>query len=180
MDQSDTEALALVTPGPEHQEAALEYRQEHIGCGEHELHGSSLLDQIESYSDWLEHLDQTSSASTVNPDWVPASTFFAVRKSDNRIVGTIDIRHRLNEFLQLYGGHIGYGVRPSERRKGYAAEILRLGVAFSKTIGLDKVLLACYAENIASAKVIQGAGGVLDQEMLYPDGRWAQLYWIGK
>jgi predicted acetyltransferase len=108
--------LRLELPRKEHQKEALEYKREHFSVGECELHGSSLLDKMDSYDAWLEHLQKSRDERTAAPAWVAASTFFVVRVSDDRIVGMIDIRHRLNDFLRSYGGHIGYGVRPSERK----------------------------------------------------------------
>ena len=84
-----------------------EYMEEHFSIGEFELHGASLLENMNTYSEWLDHLDQQSKKDTVSADWVVSSTFFAVDKRRNRIVGIIDIRHELNDFLSSYGGHIG-------------------------------------------------------------------------
>lgn len=126
-----TDILRFEPPCAALREAALEYRQEHRNCGEKELHGSALLGEIEDYSEWLALCGRNADAKTVSPDWVQSSTFFAVRERDGRIVGMADIRHVLNRFLRTYGGHVGYGVRPSERRKGYATQIL--GMAWRLT-----------------------------------------------
>lgn len=117
------DALKLIIPTKNNKAAALAFRKEHFDHGEFVIHGSALFDKIESYDDWLEHILDSSHEETVRPDWVVASTFFVVRQSDDRIVGMIDIRHRLNKFLQKYGGHIGYSIRPSERNQGYARKL---------------------------------------------------------
>ncbi|MBR2349946.1 MAG: GNAT family N-acetyltransferase, partial [Clostridia bacterium] len=93
---------------------------------------------------------------------VPATQFIFVRKSDNRLVGMLQVRHRFNDFLEKYGGHIGYSVRPSERRRGYAKEMLRMALPYCQEIGLDKVLIICIDGNIGSEKTILANGGVYE------------------
>lgn len=86
---------------------------------------------------------------------VPDSTFFCLDTDRNIFVGAVNIRHYLNEALLLNGGHIGDGVRPSERRKGYATEMIKLALEECRKLGIDKVLMVCDKENIGSAKSIQ-------------------------
>ena len=112
------ETLKLVRPSPEMEAQAAEYRAEHLRNGETELHGGSLLERME-YRAWLRLVRDNADPAANHAKWVAADTFFAVRDVDGRIVGLADIRHTLNAFLAAYGGHIGYGVRPSERGKGY-------------------------------------------------------------
>lgn len=108
---------------------------------------------------------------------VPDSTFFALDVERNIFVGAVNIRHELNEELLRSGGHIGDGVRPSERRKGYATEMIRLALQECKKIGLTRVLMVCDKDNIGSAKSIQKNGGVLENEIV-EDGIIEQRYWI--
>ena len=89
----------------------------------------------------------------------------------------IDIRHRLNEYLLQFGGNIGYSVRPSQRRKGYATEMLALALEECRKLGLNRALVTCDKTNIGSAKTIQKNGGVLENEVLEGD-RITQRYWI--
>ena len=89
----------------------------------------------------------------------------------------IDIRHRLNEYLLQFGGNIGYSVRPSQRRKGYATEMLALALEECRKLGLDRALVTCDKTNIGSAKTIQKNGGILENEVLEGD-RITQRYWI--
>lgn len=110
-------------------------------------------------------------------DTVKDSTFFALDTERNQFVGAVNIRHRLNEKLLLDGGHIGDGVRPSMRRKGYATEMIKLALQECKKLGLTKVLMVCDKDNIGSAKSIQNNGGVLENEIL-EDGDVIQRYWI--
>ena len=93
------------------------------------------------------------------------------------MVGIIDIRHRLNDYLLKFGGNIGYSVRKSERRKGYAKTMLALGLEECRKLGLEKVLITCDKENIASAKTILACGGVLENE-IPEERRITQRYWI--
>ena len=108
---------------------------------------------------------------------VPDSTFFCLDIDRNIFVGAVNIRHYLNDALLLNGGHIGDGVRPSERRKGYATEMIKLALEECKKLGLNKVLMVCDKNNIGSAKSIQKNGGVLENEVLV-DGILEQRYWI--
>ena len=108
--------------------------------------------------------------------WVNCSTYFAV--ADNCIVGTIQIRHTLNDFLLNFGGHIGYSIRPSERRKGYGTRMLALALNKCRGLGLDKVLITCNDKNEASAKTIVKNGGVLEDKRIERDGGIVRRYWI--
>lgn len=170
--------IQLVKPTKEHEAAMLDYLQEHRSLGEHVLHGASLFEKMESYDAWLQHLSDLSDESTVGENWVQATTFLAVEENDQRVVGILDVRHYLNEVLLNYGGHIGYGVRPSERRKGYASQILYLALDYCKTLNLEKVMVACEKSNLASAKTIQKNGGLLTREFIHSDGKAVQIYWI--
>lgn len=123
-------------------------------------------------------LEANSNPQTVNPEWVVSSTFLAMNLYQTQIIGMVDIRHSLNEFLRSYGGHIGYGVRPSERNKGYATQILRLALSYSKSINLNQIMVACYAENLPSKKVILKNGGLLQRTFTHTDGKLVHVYWI--
>ncbi len=94
--------LRLVRPTAEMKEAALEYKKEHFEYGDREINGSELLDQMDSYEEWLVSVTNNTSPETVNPAWVVTDTFFAVNE-EGRIVGIIDLRHTLNEFLRDFG-----------------------------------------------------------------------------
>lgn len=108
---------------------------------------------------------------------VPDSTFFCLDEDRNIIVGAVNIRHYLNESLLLNGGHIGDGVRPSERRKGIATKMIALALDECKKLGIENVLMVCDKENIGSAKSIQNNGGILENE-IEVDGVTEQRYWI--
>lgn len=109
--------------------------------------------------------------------YVHASTFFVYDRERDILVGAVDIRHSLNEALLLDGGHIGDGVRPSERRKGYATAMIALALDECRKLGIEKVLMVCNKENTGSAKSIQNNGGVLENE-INVEGETVQRYWI--
>lgn len=108
---------------------------------------------------------------------VPDSTFFCLDEERDIFVGAVNIRHYLNDSLMLNGGHIGDGVRPSERRKGVATKMIGLALRECKKIGINKVLLVCDRENIGSAKSIMNNGGILENEVIV-DGIAEQRFWI--
>lgn len=170
--------IELQFPSIQHKLMAESYKKEFFDYEESVINGSALLDHLE-YDQWLENIIMNSQEHTVRSDWVLAHTFFAVRKSDQKIVGMIDVRHSLeNEFLRKYGGHIGYSVRPTERRKGYATAMLELALEYEKLFNIDRVMLGCYADNIPSVKTIERCGGILTETKPYADGKPMNIYWI--
>ena len=108
---------------------------------------------------------------------VPDSTFFCLDTDRNIFVGAINIRHYLNEELLYTGGHIGDGIRPSERRKGYATAMIALGLEECRKLDIKKVLMTCDKDNIGSARSIMNNGGILENEVM-EDGVLEQRYWI--
>lgn len=166
--------MELVIPAIEHKQVAWDYRQEHIDYGEAHIHGSSGFIRAESYENWLEKILWNQTNST--PDWVTGNVYFAF--VDSEIVGTIAVRHSLNDSLLKSGGHIGYGIRPSERRKGYGSEMLALALEKCRELGIEKALVTCDKDNIASAKTAQRNGGILENEVVEDDGNIVERYWI--
>ncbi|MBQ3194305.1 MAG: GNAT family N-acetyltransferase [Oscillospiraceae bacterium] len=114
---------------------------------------------------------------TASERLVPDSTFFCLDEDRNMIVGAVNIRHYLNEALLLHGGHIGDGVRPSERRKGIATAMIALALDECRKLGIKSVLMVCDKDNVGSAKSIQNNGGILENE-IETDGVVEQRYWI--
>ena len=166
--------MELIFPTMEHKQAAMEYRQEHLDCGESWIHGSGNLIDAGDYESWL--LKITVSQTFATPDWVTATTYFGF--VEDKLVGTIQIRHTLNERLLRSGGHIGYGVRPSERRKGYATQMLALALTKCRGLGIEKALVTCDKGNLGSAGTILKNGGVLENESVDEKGVAVQRYWI--
>ena len=109
---------------------------------------------------------------------VPDSVFFLLDNEKNKFLGAVNIRHYLNEILLKEGGHIGLGIRPSERRKGYATQMIALALIECKKLGINKVLITCDKSNIGSAKSILKNGGKLENEFVNSDGYIEQRYWI--
>ena len=170
--------MELVPPTLEHREAALAYRQEWLDVNPNiRINGSWGFQnqRYENYNLWLDEIEnlRTIPMPSIN---VPASTYFVF--VNNKIVGNIQVRHSLNESLLQNGGHIGYSVRPSERRKGYATKMLALALKKCRALGIDKVLVTCDKDNIASVKTILKNGGVLENELTEDNGNIIQRYWI--
>lgn len=129
--------------------------------------------------DWhdFDHYLEKLEVKDTSEGLVPDSTFFCLDTDRHKIVGAVNIRHYLNESLLLNGGHIGHGVRPTERRKGIATQMVKLAKEECKALGIDKVLMVCRKDNIGSAKSIIHNGGVLENEVV-ADGIIEQRYWI--
>lgn len=129
-----------------------------------------------SYDDFDYYLNNLET-SEPKDGLVPDSTFFCLDEERNIIVGAVNIRHYLNDYLLAHGGHIGDGIRPSERRKGYATQMIQLALEECKILGINKVLMVCDKDNIASAKSIIKNGGILENEVI-ENGVIEQRYWI--
>ena len=141
------------------------------------LNGHGSIDKCASYEEWLEKLASYENEETLPDGRVLSTQYITVRVRDNKIVGLINARWYLNDFLMLHGGHIGDSVRPTERNKGYATEQIRLVLKEFKNKGVDKVLITCKEENIASAKTIEKNGGKFENKVTH-DGDTYRRYWI--
>jgi predicted acetyltransferase len=108
---------------------------------------------------------------------VPDTTFWLLSE-DNSVIGVVNIRHKLTENLLNFGGHIGYGIRPSERKKGYANQLLKLSLEKAREIGINKVLVVCDESNIASKKTTINNGGLADKDYIEEDGNVINRFWI--
>ena len=123
---------------------------------------------------YIEHLDTKENDES---GWVPDTTLFCLDKDRNIFVGAVNIRYVLNDALLRIGGHIGGGIRPSERRKGYSTAMLALALDECKKLGINRVLVTCNKNNIGSAKSIIRNGGVLENE-IEEEGHIEQRYWV--
>lgn len=177
------EELILINPTKEYENDLKDYIKE-LYDNNSEFHGCGMLENyVDNYDEWLRKLEEFKNLGNTGK-WVQSDTFILVRKNDNRVVGIINLRYYLNEFLYNYGGNIGYNVRPSERRKGYNLYQLKRVLEICKKRGMDKVLITCDKENIASSKSIIKCGGILDNEIIDNDGsvigknHILQRYWI--
>lgn len=176
----DIDKINLVKPSKEYENQAIEYKKEHFDNGERNIHACSKWVKTNDYDQWLKYLEKEAKKETVEENHAVATTFFGVRESDNKIVGMINIRHELiNDFLRNYAGHIGYGIRPSQRRKGYATQMLQQALEYCKeTLNLEKVMISCNRENEGSRRTILSAGGAFEKEYITEDGENVQIYWI--
>ena len=168
--------LTLVKTSIDYENQIWEYRSEFLESGEH-LAGCAGLESATSVEEWLELLQNMSSEETVPCNFVPATSYLAIRESDDRVVGMLQIRHRLNDYLEALGGHIGYSVRNFERQKGYAKEMLRLGIEEAQNLGIDKILITCHDDNPASEKTILANGGIFDSAIPHGE-KLMKRYWI--
>ena len=172
------EKMKLVLPSEAWFGEYLAYRQEFLDSGD-SMDGTGPMRRMEDPREWLDYTERCRQPELVPEGKVQATQFLYVRESDGRAVGMIQIRHRFNEYLEKYAGHIGYSVRPSERRKGYATRMLRDTLPFCREIGLDRVLVSCIDTNEASRRTILANGGVYESTVFEPEaGIRLERYWI--
>lgn len=158
--------LKLVRPTMAHRERAIDFINELRLYGS-EINGSGSLDSYlaeSTYEAWLEKLNSDTDIANVPEERAPSLTYFFVRQSDDRIVGCANLRLALNDFWRAECGHIGYCVRPTERGRHYATEMLRQALKVYRRLGIHEIILTCAKTNPASAKVIMNCGGVFDAE----------------
>lgn len=169
--------LFLTEPTKVIEAAAMAYRESFIKHGETHINGSGGFIHFDNYDEWLKRIAATSKRETSFFN-VPATTFFTIRKTDGKIVGSIQLRHELTEDLRKIGGHIGYGICPDERRKGYGREQLALVLEKAKLMCISRVMITCDKENIASEKVALQNGGILECERFDEKEGYIKIYWI--
>lgn len=158
--------MKMVFPTMAYKDKAIEYINEFYEYGS-EINGSGALDrflQESTYEEWLKKVLADMDIANNEKPRVPALTYFFVREEDDEILGMVNIRMALNDFLRKEGGHIGYCIRPTERRKHYATDMLNAALKVCDTVGISEVILTCDKENSASAGVIRNCGGELESE----------------
>ena len=108
---------------------------------------------------------------------VPATQYWLISK-DTGYLGELSLRHHLNESLKLFGGHLGYKIRPSQRRKGYGSLLCKLAVEQARRRGIADILITCDDDNIGSWKIIEANGGVLADRIDNGRGALTRRYWV--
>lgn len=168
--------LYLKFPTLEDEEKIMEYIEEYISDNPNAKPLG--LTKETNYIEWLEKRINEHIGLNLEEDRVPSSVYLLIENEE--IVGHVSIRHNINnEFLSRYGGHIGYGIRPSQRRKHYATKMLYLALEKCRELGLEKVLVSCKKENIGSAKTIENNYGVLEEEIfIEEENEYFKKYWI--
>ena len=176
------ERFYLEEPSLERKDEIIEYLDEFVKYNSN-INGTGSLDKIYDGYTFEEALERCLNmknelyAKSINR--VPGKTFLLIRKNDNKIVGTINIRWNLSEKMLEFGGHIGYGIRPTERRKGYNKIQLYLVLLEAQKLNLDKVMIDCSVDNLGSDKTIKALGGILERcELDEADNTMTNVYWI--
>lgn len=176
------ERFYLEEPSLERKDEIIEYLDEFVKYNSN-INGTGSLDKIYDGYTFEEALERCLNmknelyAKSINR--VPGKTFLLIRKDDNKIVGTINIRWNLSEKMLKFGGHIGYGIRPTERGKGYNKIQLYLVLLEAQKLNLDKVMLDCSVDNLGSDKTIKALGGILERcELDEADNTMTNVYWI--
>lgn len=171
----DSEVL-LVKPTVKLKNEYLSFYQEWKETGENMVPWVISKDPSD-FAGMVQSLLDAEKGDNLPANWVPDSTYWLVNQN-NRVIGAVNIRHSLTEKLLQTGGHIGYGIRPSERRKGYATKLLALSLEKVMELGITKVLVTCDENNIGSAKTILNNGGIEDSSFAEEDGNIVRRFWI--
>ena len=170
--------MKLIEPTAEYSGQIKEYRQEFLDSGD-SMDGTNRLRRMEDPEKWIEHCRLNKDPDKVPEGIVPATQYIFVREEDEKIVGMLQIRHCFNDYLERYGGHIGYSVAPSERRKGYATLMLKTALPKCRELGIERVLITCFDSNEGSRKTILANGGVYESSVYEPDEKaFIERYWI--
>ncbi len=165
--------LKLVKLSPAYKRHLFDMMEEWMAAEQHFSPYAIRKNDYRDFDYYLENLERKKEEG----GGVPDSTFFCLDVERDIFVGAVNIRHSLNDELIRTGGHIGDGIRPSERRKGYATAMIGLALEECRKLGIEKVLMTCGKDNIGSAKSIVNNGGVLENEVV-EDGVVEQRYWI--
>ena len=178
IETAESNLLTLRKVLPSDLDAIREYRAEFLASGD-SMDGCSNLRRFEDMAQWYDWICKAERTDTCPPHWVPDTQYVSVRHGDGRIIGMLDIRHELNDACLKFFGNIGYSVRASERRKGYATEQLSLAKEICRNMGMVRILISCYQDNPASAKTIIRNGGCLENEVIDERcGKILQRFWI--
>lgn len=128
-----------------------------------DYNGAFFIKDVTNYEEKIKELENASNGILDNPTFVPYTCYIGL--VNNKIVGVGSLRHYLNDYLKEFGGHIGYSIRPSERKKGYGTKMLELLKEEAKKMEIKELLITCYSDNFGSQKVITNNGGVFIGEV---------------
>lgn len=168
--------IKLVKLSPEYRRQLNEMMEEWTATGEKIVPFALRKTDYRDFDGYLARLEQDEKEQEEGR--VPSSTYFALDTERDIFVGAVNIRHYLDDYMLKWAGHIGDGVRPSERRKGYATEMIYQALEICRSMGHTRVLMVCDRENTGSARSIQKNGGVLENELVNDEGEIEQRYWI--
>lgn len=178
-------SIKLLLPTVEYGREIWKFRKEIIRARDKDAFaGCGNLGVCSDINGWIKYVNNCLSEETCMDNVVPCHTMIAIRESDNKLVGVIQIRHHINHpILKSWGGHIGYTVRPNMRGNGYGSEMLRLSIEKIKELNkhgvtnLDKILVTCDSNNKSSEHVIENNKG-LYEKTIEVDGKQVKRYWI--
>lgn len=168
----------LTEPSEIYAEQIREYRQDFLdaNCS---MDGCGPLRKCKNPIKYISECKKYTEPETLPKGKVIATQFLYVRRADMQVVGMIQVRHYFNDYLSEYGGHIGYSVKPSERRKRYATAMLSAVLPYCREIGLDRILITCIDGNIGSEKAILNNGGVYESAVIEPNEKIRlKRFWI--
>ncbi|MFB0920459.1 MAG: GNAT family N-acetyltransferase, partial [Oscillospiraceae bacterium] len=159
--------ILLLKPCREYEEDIFRYKEEMIAAGNADMDGCGFLQNYTTLDEWLKFLNSFADKNNLDPKlgFVEGSQYLLVDDERHKILGMVNLRHELNDFLLRAGGHIGYSIRPDERRKGYGKKQLQLALEKMAELGVRKVLVTCNWDNMASARIIEFCGGILENEV---------------
>ncbi len=174
--KKDSESMKLIEPTLELESEFFAMVEEFKAEGKDLIDGIGSID-IENFKDSIYQVKEHVRGTGLPEGWAPASTYWLI--CQNGIVGTCNLRHELNDFLREFGGHVGYSIRPSERRKGFGTQMLGLLLKKAQELGIKRLLATCNDNNIASARIIEKNGGKLADKVI-KDGAEILIrrYWI--
>ena len=169
--------MKLVELGVEHETALRDFLADFAASSEARI-PAFFGGAEQSHAELVETFARQSRGEGLEEGWVAGTTLFLVH--DGRMLGVANVRHRLTESLLRFGGHVGFSVRPSERNRGHATRLLEKVKEYARVnLGIDRLLVTCDPENVASARVIEKCGGVLEDESFYePSEHLVRRYWI--
>ena len=172
------DGMKLVEPSMAYDRQIQAYRQAFLRC-EGSMDGAGSLRRFDRTQDWIDQVEALKRPETTPAHLVPSTQYLYLRESDDKVVGVIQIRHYLNEYLEKYAGHIGYSVCPDERKKGYATQMLKAVLPVCKSLGIDRVLISCLPDNEGSRRTILKNGGVYESTVFEPKEKvYLERYWI--